>query len=167
MLNEPMHSVFSDNKTLVLLDGVPVPDDRIFSYDALKIKKLDVIPREYILGPAHFSGIASFTTFRGDYEGLDLDPNSLQIEYDGMQYRRQFYAPAYNTNRQTQTRLPDFRNLLYWSPDLRPGTTAAPVEFFTSDVPGDYLVVVQGLSADGRAGVTYTQFTVKPHHPIP
>ncbi|HVU95181.1 MAG TPA: hypothetical protein VHE34_08160 [Puia sp.] len=167
MLNEPMHSVFSDNKTLVLLDGVPVPDDRIFSYDALKIKKLDVIPREYILGPAHFSGIASFTTFRGDYEGLDLDPNSLQIEYDGMQYRRQFYAPAYNTNRQAQTRLPDFRNLLYWSPDLRPGTTAAPVEFFTSDVPGDYLVVVQGLSADGRAGVTYTQFTVKPHHPIP
>ncbi|HLZ88240.1 MAG TPA: hypothetical protein VKQ52_13390, partial [Puia sp.] len=35
MLNEPLHSIFNDNRTLVLLDGVPVPNDRIFSYDAL------------------------------------------------------------------------------------------------------------------------------------
>ncbi|HEY4107389.1 hypothetical protein [Puia sp.] len=162
MLNEPLHSTFTDNKTLVLLDGVPVPNDRIFTYDPLKLKRLDVIPREYILGPSHFSGIASFTTYKGDYEGLELDSSSLLIEYEGMQYRRQFYAPAYNTIRQTQGRLPDFRNVLYWSPDIHTGINATPVEFFTSDLPGNYLIVIQGLSADGRAGVTYRQFTVRP-----
>jgi hypothetical protein len=162
MLNEPSHSVFNDTKTLVLLDGVPVPNDRIFSYDPLKVKKLDVIPREYILGPSHFSGIASFTTYKGDYEGLELDSSSLQIEYEGMQYHRQFYAPAYSTIRQTQGRLPDFRNVLYWSPDIRTGTKTTPVEFYTSDIPGDYLIVIQGLSPDGRAGVTYKRFTVRP-----
>ena len=162
MLNEPFHTVFNDGNTLVLLDGVPVTSDHIFSYDALKVKRLDVIPREYILGPSHFSGIASFITYKGDYEGLELDSSSLLIEYDGMQYHRQFYAPAYNTNRQTQSRLPDFRNVLYWSPDLRAGTKATPVEFSTSDVPGDYLVVIQGLAPDGRAGVTYKRITVRP-----
>lgn len=162
MLNEPAHTVFTDDNTLVLLDGVPVPNDRIFNYDPLKVKKLDVIPREYILGPSHFSGIASFTTFKGDFEGLELDPNSLQLEYEGMQYHREFYSPAYNTNRQTQSRLPDFRNVLYWSPDVRAGTKPASIGLYTSDLPGEYLVVVQGLSADGRAGISYTRFTVRP-----
>jgi hypothetical protein len=162
MLNEPFHTVFNDGNTLVLLDGVPVTNDRIFAYDALKIKRLDVIPREYILGPSHFSGIASFITYKGDYEGLELDSSSLQIEYEGMQYNRQFYAPAYNTIQQTNGRLPDFRNVLYWSPDLRAGIKPTPVEFFTSDIPGDYLVVIQGLSTDGRAGVSLSRFTVRP-----
>jgi len=162
MLNEPMHSTFNDNKTLVLVDGVPVLNDRIFSYDPMKVKRLEVVPREYILGPSHFSGIASFTTYKGDYEGLELDSSSLQIEYEGLQLRREFYSPAYKTIRQTQQRLPDFRNVLYWSPDLHAGKNPAPVEFFTSDLPGDYLVVIQGLSPDGRAGVAYRRFTVRP-----
>lgn len=162
MLNEPMHTTFADNKTLVLLDGIPVPNDRIFNYDPLKVKKLEVIPREYILGPSHFSGIASFTTFKGDYEGLELDSNSLQLEYEGMQYHREFYSPIYTTIRQTQGRLPDFRNVLYWSPDVLAGTKPAPVEFYTSDLAGEYLIVIQGLSPDGRAGVTYKRFAVRP-----
>jgi len=159
MVDQPAHSVFRDGNTLVLLDGVPVPDDRIFNYDPNKVKKLEVVPREYILGPAHFSGIASFTTYRGDFEGLELDSNSLQIEYEGMQYHRQFYSPAYPTTRQTQSRLPDFRNVLYWNPDV-PARTTDKIEFYTSDLPGDYLVVIQGLSPDGRAGVVYHRFTV-------
>jgi hypothetical protein len=167
MLNEPMHAVFNDNKTLVLVDGVPVLNDRIFSYDPLKVKRLEVVPREYILGPSHFSGIASFTTYKGDYEGLELDSSSLQIEYEGLQLHREFYSPAYKTIRQTQQRLPDFRNVLYWSPDFHSGAKATPIEFFTSDVPGDYLIVIQGLSPDGRAGVAYQRFSVTTHHPMP
>jgi hypothetical protein len=165
MIDQPAHSVFRDGNTLVLLDGVPVPDDRIFNYDPNKVKKLQVIPREYILGPSHFSGIASFTTYRGDFEGLEIDSNSLQIEYEGMQYHRQFYSPAYASIRQIQSRLPDFRNVLYWNPDV-PIKTSARVEFYTSDLPGDYLIVIQGLSPAGHAGVTYQKFTVR-YHPIP
>ena len=167
VVDQPAHSVFKDGNTLVLLDGVPVPNDRIFNYDPNKVKKLQVVPREYILGPSHFSGIASFTTYRGDFEGLELDSNSLQIEYEGMQYHREFYSPVYTTGRQTQSRLPDFRNVLYWNPDVTIDPSAN-VEFYTSDLPGNYLIVIQGLSRDGRAGVSYRHFTVTAdHHPIP
>jgi hypothetical protein len=162
MLNEPFHSTFNDNKTLVLVDGVPVTNDRVFNYDPLKVKRLDVIPREYILGPSHFSGVASFTTYKGDFEGLELDTTTLQLEYEGLQYPRQFYTPAYKTNRQAQGRLPDFRNVLYWSPRIRTAAKPTPVEFYTSDLPGEYLIVIQGLSPNGRAGVTYKRFTVRP-----
>ena len=161
MLDEPAHATFDDGKTLVLLDGIPVPADSIFNYDPQKVKRLDVIPREYIMGPSRFSGIASYTTYKGDYEGLELDPTSLLIDYDGLQWHREFYSPAYNTDKQTQSRMPDFRNLLYWNPAIETGAAATnAIQFYTSDLPGDYLIVVQGISSDGRAGTTYRRFTV-------
>lgn len=163
MLNEPIRQFFEDNNTLVMLDGIPVPDDRIFAYDPLKVKTLEVIPRQYIMGPCSFSGVASFTTYKGDYEGLELDPRSLLIDYDGLQLQREYYSPVYETPQQVASRLPDFRNLLYWSPDIHTDGATGKKEcnFYTSDLPGKYQVVIQGLSADGRAGVKYLDFTVK------
>lgn len=80
-----------------------------------------------------------------------------------MQGEREFFAPRYETAQQ-QSRLPDFRNLLYWQPELalaagQPRT----LTFYTSDQVGRYLVVVaQGLAADGRAGSTSVVLEVKP-----
>jgi hypothetical protein len=174
MLNEPAKEVFDDGKTLVLLDGIPVPDDRIFTYDPQKVRRLDVIDREYILGPCHFSGIASYITYKGDYEGLALDPLTQLVDYEGLQWHREFYAPKYETPLQARSRMPDFRNLLYWNPSVTagadPGNPQSPgsatLDFYTSDMPGSYLIVVQGLSPDGQTGVTYQRFTVTaPPHP--
>jgi hypothetical protein len=162
MLNEPAKQMFDDGKTLVLLDGIPVPDDRIFAYDPQKVRRLDVIDREYILGPCHFSGIASYITYKGDYEGLALDPLTQLVDYEGTQWHREFYSPKYETPQQTRSRMPDFRNLLYWNPSVTAVDGLAPLEFYTSDMPGNYLVVVQGLSPDGQTGVTYQRFTVHP-----
>jgi hypothetical protein len=162
MLNEPDRQFFDDNNTLVMLDGIPVPDDRIFSYDPLKAAKLEIVPRQYVAGPSVFSGIASFTTYKGDYTGLEMDRRSLLIDYDGLQLQREFYSPLYETERQAASRLPDFRNLLYWSPGIHmDGQGKKELSFYTSDVPGKYLVVLQGLTADGRAGVKYLDFEVK------
>jgi len=162
MLDEPLRAFFEGNNTLVLLDGVPVPDDKIFSYDPLKVKKLEIIPRLYFMGPAVFSGIASFTTYNGDYEGLELDRHSLLIDYEGLQFQREFYAPEYASEAQLASRLPDFRDLLYWSPDLHfDDHGKKELGFYTSDVPGKYRVVVQGLATDGRAGGKVMEFEVR------
>jgi hypothetical protein len=162
MLDEPRREFFGDNNTLVLLDGVPVLYDRIFSYDPLKVKKLEVVPRLYYLGPSVFSGIASFTTYKGDYEGLELDPRSILVDYEGLQWQREFYSPIYETERQVTSRIPDFRDLLFWSGDIHTdGQTKKDIGFFTSDRPGKYRVVVQGITADGRAGSRTIGFEVK------
>jgi hypothetical protein len=162
MMNEPLREFFDDSTTLVLLDGIPVTEDKIFSYDPLKVFKLDVIPREYLLGPTSFSGIASFTTYKGDYEGAALDPRSLLFDYDGLQPEREFYSPAYETDRQVASRMPDFRNLLFWAPDIHTaGQGKKDCSFYTSDLPGKYIAVIQGLTADGQAGSRYLTFEVK------
>jgi hypothetical protein len=163
MLNEPVHRFFEDNNnTLVLLDGIPVPDDKIFSYDPIKVKKLEIIPHQYILGPITFSGIASFTTYNGNYEGLEMDSRSLQIDYDGLQWQRKFYSPVYSTPQEAASRLPDFRDLLWWGQNIHlVGGEKKEYDFYTADLPGKYLVVIQGLTADGMAGAQYLQFEVK------
>lgn len=116
--NKALRQFFDDNDALILLDGIPIADEKLFAYDPLKVYKLDVMPCVFSLGPCSFSGIASFTTYKGDYEGVQLDARSLQIDYDGLQLQREFYAPVYDTPEQMASRMPDFRNVLYWAPDI-------------------------------------------------
>jgi hypothetical protein len=162
MLDEPRREFFEDDNTLVLLDGIPVPDDKIFFYDPLKVRKLEVIPRRYFLGPAEFSGVASFTTYKGDFDGLELDRHSMLIDYEGLQWQREFYAPVYETEPKKSGRLPDFRDLLFWSADLSiDGQGHGAASFYSSDLPGTYRIVVQGISSAGDTGSASSGFEVR------
>ena len=61
-----------------------------------------------------------------------------------------------------RSRLPDFRNLLYWNPEVTTSATgAANLSFYTSDQAGRYLVVVQGLTKAGLAGSSTQILEVK------
>jgi len=61
-----------------------------------------------------------------------------------------------------ESRLPDFRNLLYWTPDIKTGENGKQqVSFYTSDQLGKYAVVLQGLSASGNAGSKVFMIEVK------
>jgi hypothetical protein len=147
---------------LVLLYGVPVLDvDDIMLIDPLRVKKLEVVKRQYYLGQAVFSGIVSYSTYRGDLGGLELDPRSVRLNYDGLQLRRQFYRPQYDQQK-INDRLPDQRYLLHWEPDITTDENGKQeVEFYTSDVPGRYIVVVEGLNNNGFSGSKSYTFTVR------
>jgi len=60
--------------------------------------------------------------------------------------------------------LPDFRTTLFWSPDILTDHSGhQKLSFYTSDQPGNYIITVQGISADGLAGARVMHFTVKQH----
>jgi hypothetical protein len=144
---------------LVLLDGVPVFNiDKVFTVDPLKVRKLDVMPYRYFYGPAEAEGIFSFTTYKGDLGGTELDTHAVVVDYEGLQLHRQFYSPVYDTDAKTATRIPDFRNLLYWTPSVN---TQQGNSFYTSDQAGKYIGVVQGITANGQAGAQYFMFDVR------
>jgi len=143
---------------LVLLDGVPVFDiNKVFTIDPLKVRKLEVMAAIYYYGSAKEQGIFSFTTYKGDLGGIELDPHAAVLDYEGMQLHREFYTPVYDTEVQASSRIPDFRNLLYWAPSIGKG----PISFYTSDRAGKYAGVVQGITSDGDAGCQYFTFEVK------
>lgn len=156
-------TMFRDDP-LVLLDGIPVFDiDKIIAYDPLRVKKLEVVAQQYYFGPISAQGILSYTTYKGDLEGFRLDPRALVMDDEGLERQRIFYSPQYATQPEKASRLPDFRELLFWDPDVRTNEKGeATVSFYTGDLPGRYQVVVQGITGNGEAGNALFSFPVSP-----
>ncbi len=150
---------------MVLLDGVFVPDlNKLIEYNPLKIRKLEVVSRTYYLGNLSFNGIANFSTYNGKTEGYEYDPSALVLDYEGLQQQRQFSAPLYENQKEIDNRLPDFRNLLFWQPTITTsGTGNKSLSFYTSDIAGKYVIVLQGMTKDGQLGVKHLEFEVKGH----
>jgi len=148
---------------LVMLDGVPIFNiDKVFTIDPLKVKTLDMINKVYYWGPIFADGILSFTSYKGDMGGFELDPKAVVLDYEGMQFQREFYSPVYETADQQKSRMPDFRSVLYWSPDVNTDATGkAMASFYTSDRAGQYIAVMQGITADGQTGSYSLRFEVK------
>jgi hypothetical protein len=147
---------------LVLLDGVKVNSQTIIGYDPLKVNSLEVVTNRYIKGDFIYNGIVSLTTYHGDMQDLKLDAKTVIMDYEGLQLQREFYAPVYKTEQQASSRMPDFRNLLYWSPNVETDQTGqANIEFYTSDIKGKYVAILQGMDAHGNAGSYYFTFDVK------
>jgi hypothetical protein len=154
---------YYESPPLVLLDGVPVSDiNKIIEYNPLKVEKLEVVKDRFFMGKNQiFEGIVSYTTYKGNLEGFPLGADIINLEYDGLQLQREFYSPRYETQQQISNRKPDFRNLLHWSPQIitdREGKSR--LSFYTSDLKGKFVVVVQGITANGTAGVTTHAFEV-------
>ncbi|HXB45605.1 MAG TPA: hypothetical protein VNV85_16175 [Puia sp.] len=161
MLDETWR-VFFNNDPMVLLDGLPVFDlDRIFALDPLKVKKVELISHQYFLGPIGANGIISYSSYKGDLAGLQLDPNAVILEYEGLQLQREFYSPVYDTPKQAQTRMPDYRTLLYWSPDVSTNQNGRKqINFYSSDKQGKYILFIEGITPDGKTGSQLVKFDV-------
>jgi hypothetical protein len=158
VFNEANISYFKD-EPLTLIDGVPVFNvSKIIDLDPLKIKRIDITACNFFKGKEEYNGIVSFVTYNGDLGGYPLNPNTLVIDYEGLQIERRFYSPTYETTAQQQSRLPDYRNVLYWSPKLESKKGAASFSFYTSDIPGKYILLIQGLSENGLAGSARASF---------
>jgi hypothetical protein len=159
MLNAPDNF---DNP-LVLIDGVPVFNvDKIMEMNPLKLKRIDIVTHGYYSGALSSDGIISYSSYDGDLGGFQLDPNGLVVEYDGLQREREFYSPQYDTPEKVAGRIPDVRNVLYWSPSVNTDEKGnGSISFYTSDLAGKYAVLVQGITPAGLAGSTVVMFDVQ------
>jgi len=154
-----------ENNPLLLLDGVVVFNvDQIMNLDPLKIKSIDVVTSRYYLGEFTFDGIISLRTYPSDLGGFQFDPGTIILDYEGLQQKKEFYAPRYETPGDRQSRLPDQRNLLLWLPDLIINMENQKVDFYTSDQTGVFQAIIQGISTNGQPVYQTLTFEVKSTH---
>ncbi|SDP99123.1 hypothetical protein SAMN05428975_4914 [Mucilaginibacter sp. OK268] len=154
---------FLDGDPLVMLDDVPVFNiDKVIAIDPLKVKRLEVIRERYYYGPSVQEGILSYTTYKGDLGGVEMDPHAVVLDYEGLQLQREFYSPVYDTDEAAKSRIPDFRSLLFWQPNVNitPGGKSQ-LTFYTSDQTGKFIGLIQGLTPNGDVGSQYFTFDVK------
>jgi hypothetical protein len=164
VLDEVNKKVF-DEDPLVILDGIPIFDiDRIMDFDPLKVRKLEVMTRRYYMGVLSLPGAVSYTTYAGDLAGFQLNPRSVQLDYEGLQLQREFYSPSYETSKLRDSRLPDQRQLLFWAPEVITDSDGKKhIEFYSSDITGDYEIVVEGMTSQGISGKGAASIAVRPY----
>lgn len=137
---------------LILLDGVPVFDaDEIMELDPLYVEKIETVNKRFLKGAINYSGIVSYTTYEGDLKGYRLNKNASVMEYEGLQPLREFLSPSYDEVLEENSRLPDYRNVLYWNPHFKTNDKGeAILEFYTSDDASEYEIRIEGISSDGE-----------------
>jgi hypothetical protein len=157
-----LFNTYFEEDPLILLDGIPISDaSKIIALDPQKIKRIEVVMYNYYIGSSVFAGIVNVKSYSGEIGATQIDPNSLVIEYDGLQQQREFYSPQYGSKEAEESHIPDFRNVLYWAPQITTGLDGkSQISFYSSDLKGKFAVVVQGITPDGLPGKTVTQFEV-------
>jgi len=69
----------------------------------------------------------------------------------GYQLPVEFYSPKYDTPEKINDSKPDLRTTIFWKPNVITDDAGnAKLDFYTSDDPSTYSVVIEGVSDDGK-----------------
>lgn len=156
------HSDFYLYIPLLLLDYVPVFDiDKILHLSPEKIACIDIVNSLYIRGNLRYGGIINIISSRGDRAGVDLPRNSFFFSFKTCESQQRITFPNYDKD-PGDARIPDYRNCLFWAPNIPVGAgDTVSLDFFSSDLQGDYMVIVRGITDDGQVMHGECSFTVK------
>jgi len=141
---------------------VPIYDfDKILDIRSSELEKVEVLNTRYFISDLVIEGIINIVSKTGNLSVLEFDQSIFRQEFTGLD-DHEFFSRDYSANGQKSSRLPDFRNTLYWNPDVRTDKNGkASVEFYTSDETGEFTVMVEGFAADGKAGRSVSSFKVR------
>ena len=148
---------FPTDAALVLLDGVPVLDhEKIFAYDPLLVRYVDIYMGTYFFGERSFSGVVNLVTYKGTLPSIAFEDNVRIISFQGCS------VPLAYTCADVDAEYPDYRQTLCWHPllTLAPGESM-DVECKTPAYSGRFEVVAEGLTGAGEAVSACTGFTVR------
>lgn len=136
---------------LVIVDGLLIQDmNELFEYKMSNVYKISVVNRSYYFGTKLFSGLISFTTKNFNYLSNLSGSFIIKPEILRPLGKKEYYQPDY-TNKDKNSRIPDYRHQLAWLPDLKLNDKENTISFYTSDVNGQFEIVLEGFSELGKS----------------
>ncbi len=156
------YQIFS-NKALVLLDGVPVADiEKLLSISARELERVEIINSRYFYADYVLEGIISFITKKGDLSSPEEDNSFFRQVFEGCLEKEESRSPVYDSDSALKSRIPDFRNTLFWKPDvLVSESSPEEIEFYTSDEAAEYIIVAEGFTSEGKRIKSTISFIVR------
>ena len=136
----------------LMIDGVIISDPAlIVNLDPEIVEKIDVIKGKYLVGKYFFDGIINVITRAGDFSSITLPDYMLRMSYRVADPVLSFVSPDYSTEELKESRIPDYRNTLYWNPSVKLDKDGnAMAEFWSSDNKSDYIINIQGIDSEGN-----------------
>jgi hypothetical protein len=136
---------------LILIDHLPINDlDKVLLLPPSRIQRIEVVNELFLQGKFFYGGIISIFTKENDLGGIELPENSFFFNFKNFEDQESIKFPEYHVNDSTDGNLPDYRNCLYWDPDLHINPSpSTQVNFYTSDSRGEYIIYVRGVTKTG------------------
>lgn len=143
----------------IVLDGMNMQDmtlDDINVFDIESVEVLKSIGNTAIYGSSGANGVLVITTKRGGgSSSVRYSPGIITHNPKGFALTRLFYSPRYDTKPDNK---PDLRTTVYWNPSILSDEQGKfKLDYFNTDNPGLYRVVVEGIDIMGNlARKTFT-----------
>jgi hypothetical protein len=133
---------------LVMIDYIPVIDQgELMDLVPEKIKRIEVINDVYIRGNVTFGGVINILSKQEDLAGIDLPQGSFFFDFQALE-------PADTDITRVPEpgeRIPDTRNTLLWLDNvIMEKDDPVEIRCLMPDQPGDYVVLVRGMSPEGE-----------------
>jgi hypothetical protein len=158
VIDENLSRVIGDSP-LILVDGIPYFDTRyLLSLDPKDVDKISVVHYKYYLGNMVFDGIIDVRTKQGNIGYDDLPPGALHTIFEPAGRSHQGNYPDYSAQSPEVGRIPDYRTVLYWNPDIR---GEEEITFYSSDLPGRYKIIIKEIRDGKVTGYGCRDITVK------
>lgn len=126
--------------------------------DPANIIKIDVVLTNAAL--LAMVGAPSLFIYTKKQKSRIYDPSIINLLPKGFNKVRAFYSPKYESI--TSKGVSDFRSTIYWNGNLK-STASGKINFnfFNADSPGQYLVIVEGISLEGNLGRAIYRYSLK------
>lgn len=91
---------------------------------------------------------------------------TLETTIDVFSPIKEFYGPKYDRPVPADNQEPDLRSLIHWVPSIHANKNAnAEATFYNGDIMDNYVIIVEGISKDGRIGYREIEYRVGDEHP--
>lgn len=150
-VRDSLNMSFLEDKPGVFLDGIFYNDYTAITDIPIKeIDRIAILPKTYYYKDFTFGGIIDIHTKKSDFNSVKLLPNMTRFIYPMANASEWKYKSPNYSIADSHDRVPDFRYLLHWEPNIRVGNSGeAKVQFYTGDVKGNFIVKVIGIDEDG------------------
>jgi len=155
ILNPATLNYFND-PPLVTVDGVPVRDLNIIkNLNSKDIERIEICRNERYYGDLVFPGVVAIFMYKHDYKLLPASDELIKVDLEAVQP-----GVSLNTLTDQKQHEPDLRKVLLWK-NLRHPVQSLKFEFETSDIHGNFKLIIRGKKSDGTVVYKEQTFEVK------
>lgn len=136
--------------TLVLVDGFLLQDfDEILTFDPAYFTKINFVNKGFFLNKYIFNGVVNLTSKDFNYIPNTSQEYIIKAKLDRPQLFKKYYNVDYSINK--FEKIPDYRYQLYWEPNVTEINSKNTFEFYTSDISGNFKIIIEGITTTGES----------------
>ena len=145
---------------IILLDGIMVQDpNALLEMEAKSIHSISILRDQFVIGPEIFQGAILLNSIDSQVDNYSKLGYPATYKLFKSNDPKKYFKQAYLNN--DPKNIPDDRYQLYWNPAVIAESDMVLIDFYTSDVPGDFEITIQGITKTGEPISIHKSISVK------